>query len=423
LKVEYNEETPVRKSLTFEIESEVVEKAIQDRAREYARKVKLPGFRAGKVPEGVIKQRFRAQVLEDVAEKIVNKVVFQEIEGRGLKPLASPQVVDLKINENEPMTFRAVFETLPIVELPDYRGLRAKSRRPEVKDEQVEQEIDALRENAARYDPVEDRPAQPGDYVLADVASRAVEGGRTRRNENVLVEVGGKDNYPEINEALVNAAPGETKRARVSEPAEGEGQPPRQLDYTLVVKGIKTKVVPAADDDFAKDLGDFGSIAELREATRRRLLANEERRIERETKNALLMALVDKSSMEVPQALVERHMNVRTEQAARGLALQGIDPTKIGVDWRQYRDGQRDDSVRAAKADILLHEIANREGIDVSDLELDAEIARLAERYHKSKEAVRAQLEKEGEIGALRARIREEKVLDLLRATATLDFE
>jgi trigger factor len=120
LKVDYVEETSVRKALTFEIESEVVEKEIESRAKDYAKKAKLPGFRPGKIPPAVIKQRFRGQVLEDALESIVNRVVHEELEGRGLRPVASPKVVDLKIEEHQPLTFRAVFETLPLIELPEY---------------------------------------------------------------------------------------------------------------------------------------------------------------------------------------------------------------------------------------------------------------------------------------------------------------
>ena len=141
MKVEYVEETSVRKALSFEIESELVEKEIEERARDYARKVKLPGFRPGKVPADVIKRRFRQQVMDDAAEAIVNRVVFEELEGRGLRPLASPRVVDLKIDENQPMTFRAVFETLPFVDVPDYRGTEVKTREAVVSEEDLDREI------------------------------------------------------------------------------------------------------------------------------------------------------------------------------------------------------------------------------------------------------------------------------------------
>jgi trigger factor len=424
LKVEYNEETSVRKSLTFEIEPEIVEKEVEKRARDYARKVRIPGFRPGKVPPDVIKKRFRTQVLEDAAEAIVNRVVFEELEGRGLRPLASPKVTDLKIDESQPMTFRAVFETLPIVELPDYRGLSVKARTAEVTDEQVDADVERLREEAARYDPVEPRPAETGDFAVLDVKFTTAEG-KPRHDENVLVEVGAADNHKELNAALVGMSPGETKQVRVVM-EEAQQSPPkaeRAVDYTVTLKDIKKKVVPSADDEFAKDLGEFGSLPELREAVRKRLLAAEERKVDREVRNALVAALVEKATFEVPDTLVDRHMSARTENAARGLLYQGIDPTKAGVDWKNYREAQRDDSVKAAKADVILDEIARREGIDALDTDVDAEVARLAERLRKPKETLRHQMEKEGDLSALRARIREDKTLDLLRANAKLDTE
>jgi trigger factor len=241
----------------------------------------------------------------------------------------------------------------------------------------------------------------------------------------VLVEVGAADNHRELNAGLAGMAPGEVRQIRVVQ-EEAQVSPPkaeRAVEYTVTLKAVKKKVVPAADDDFAKDLGEFGSLAELREVVRGRLQAAADRRTDREAKHALVEVLVAGATFEVPEALVERHMMARTENAARGLALQGIDPTKLGMDWREYRDAQREESVKAAKADILLDEIARREGIEVLDAELDAEVTRLAERMRRPKEAVRRQMEQEGDLSALRARIREEKTLDLLKSNARLDFE
>jgi trigger factor len=424
LKVEYVEETSVRKALTFEIEPEVVEKEIETRARDYAKRVKLPGFRPGKTPTDVIKKRFRSQVLEDVAEAVVNRVVFKEIEGRGLKPLASPRVTDLKIDENQPMTFRAVFETLPIVDLPDYKGLPAKVRAATVTELDVDREIDRLREDAARYDPIEGRPLAQGDFAVLDLAWRPVDGGRGGRDENAMIEVGSAQNHKDFNAGLVGASVGETKDMVVTYDADDETKSlaGKSVRYTATVKAMKEKVLPGADDEFAKDL-DFDSLAALKEDVGKRLTAIEERRVDREIKNALVEALVERASFEVPEALVERHMNARTENAARGLAAQGIDPSKIGMDWKGYRDSQRDESVKAAKADVLLDEIARREGVEALDAEVDAEIGRLAERVRKSRDAVRLAMEKEGDLPALRARIREEKTLDLLKANARLDAE
>jgi trigger factor len=425
LKVEYAEESSVKKSLSFEIEPEVVDRAIAERAKHYANRVKLPGFRPGKVPAHVIRQRFRQQVLEDVAENLVNSAVRDELEGRGLRPVATPRVTELKIDENQPMTFKAEFEVLPLVELPDYKGLPVKSRAPSVTDEDVDKEVDRLREEAARYDPVEGRPAADGDHVVLDVAFTKEDGTQGKRDENVLVEIGSKDNHKDLNEALVGMEPGQTKGVTLAygEDHDNESLRGKTVHYTVTLKGIKTKVVPAADDEFAKDLGEFGSLAELRDKMRRQLTAAEEHKIDREVKNGLIEALVQRAGFEVPSALVERHMAARTENAARGLALQGIDPTKVGVDWEKYRDAQREESLKAAKADILLDEIARREGVEALDADVDAELARYAERLKKTRDAVRARMEKDGDLASLRARIREEKTLDLLKANATMELE
>ena len=424
MKVDYVEETSVRKALTFEIDVETVNGEIDTRAREYSRRAKIPGFRPGKIPMRVIKERFRQQVLDDVAEKIVNKVVFEEIEGRGLKPIASPQIADLKVEEGAPMTFRAVFETLPLIDPPEYKGLEAKARHAAVSDEDIDKELEAARNQAARLEPIEDRPAEKGDFVVADTSWRPVDGGRTQRSENAILEVGAEDNHEALNDALVGVEAGaeKTVRLQMADDHPEASLAGKSVDYKFTVKAVKKKVLPDLDDEFAKDL-DFEDVAALRESVRERNIAADERRIDREVKKELVDTLVTRSSFEVPEALVESHMTGLAENAARSLAASGIDPQKTGIDWRQYRDAQKEEARKAAKADILLDEIGRREGVEVLDTEMDTEIERLAQRMHKSKDALRAQMEKEGDLRALRSKLREEKILDLLKSSATLTYE
>jgi trigger factor len=424
VKVDYIEESSVRKALSFEVEAERVQEEIDNRARDLSRKVKLPGFRPGRVPAEVIKRRFRDEILGEAAEAIVNKVVFDELDGRGLKPLAPPKVEEVKLEEGQPMTFKAVFETLPLIELPDWKGLRVSAKGPSVTDEDVDKEVERIREEAARYDPVDEaRPTQPGDYVLLDLTWKPLDGGKGGHDENALIEIGNSGNHPDMNKGLEGLSAGE---ARDIDVAWGPDAAPaianKTVRYSVVLKGIKKKVVPAADDELAKDLGEFDSLAALKDKIREQLQAAEQRRSDRDVKGALVEALVAKADFEVPEALVERHMTARTENLARGLAYQGIDPRKVGVNWRDYRESTREDSVKAAKADVLLDEIARREGIEALESEVEAEVARLAERAGKSREALRAQLAKEGDLAALAARIREEKTLDLLRSNASIEL-
>ena len=423
MKVDYIEETSVRKALAFEVEPEVVQAEIDRRARELARKVKLPGFRPGKIPADIVKKRFRSEILGDAAETIVNRVVFDELQGRGLKPVGSPRVEGLKIDEGQPLTFRAVFETLPLIELPDWKGLRVSVRGPGVTDEDVRKEIDRLREEAARFDPVEERATVRGDYVVVDLVWRPREGGKGGRDEGALIEIGNEGNHEDMNRGLEGMAIGETRDIDVSwGPDAAPSVAGKTVRYTVTLKGIKRKVVPQADDEFAKDLGDYGSLAELEDKVRKQLQAADERRVERDTKAALVEALVAKAGFDVPEALVEHHMTARTENLARGLAYRGIDPRRVGVDWREYRESTREDSVKAARADILLDEIARREGIEVPEVELEAQVARLAERAGKSREALRLQMQKDGDLAALHSQMREEKTLDLLKASASIEL-
>jgi trigger factor len=424
LKVDYVEESSVRKALAFEVEPEKVQAEIDARAKELARRVKLPGFRPGKVPLEVVKKRFKDEILGEAAEAIVNKVVFDEIDGRGLKPLAPPRVEEVKLEEGQPMSFKAVFETLPLVELPDWKGLRVSAKAASVNDEDVQKEVDRLREDAARYDAVdEDRETRSGDFVLLDLVWKPNDGGKGGRDENALIEIGNAGNHADMNKGLEGLRVSETKEIEV---AWGEDAAPqiagKTVRYTVTLKGVKKKVVPERDDEFAKDLGEFDSLKALEDKIRQQLQTAEERRSDRDVKGALVEALIAKASFEVPEALVERHMSARTESLVRGLAYQGIDPRKMGVDWKQYRESTREDSVKAARADILLDEIARREGIEVRDAELDAEVTRIADRTGRSREQVRAQMTKDGDLGALASKIREEKTLDLLKSNASIEL-
>ncbi|HEY8232191.1 MAG TPA: trigger factor [Vicinamibacteria bacterium] len=424
MKVDYVEESSVRKALAFEVEPEKVQAEIDARAKELARRVKLPGFRPGKVPLEVVKKRFKDEILGEAAEAIVNKVVFDEIDGRGLKPLAPPRVEEVKLEEGQPMSFKAVFETLPLVELPDWKGLRVSAKAASVNDEDVQKEVDRLREDAARYDAVdEDRETRSGDFVLLDLVWKPNDGGKGGRDENALIEIGNAGNHADMNKGLEGLRVSETKEIEV---AWGEDAAPqiagKTVRYTVTLKGVKKKVVPERDDEFAKDLGEFDSLKALEDKIRQQLQTAEERRSDRDVKGALVEALIAKASFEVPEALVERHMSARTESLVRGLAYQGIDPRKMGVDWKQYRESTREDSVKAARADILLDEIARREGIEVRDAELDAEVTRIADRTGRSREQVRAQMTKDGDLGALASKIREEKTLDLLKSNASIEL-
>ncbi len=265
MQVDYIEETTVRKALAFEIEPEVIQAEIDRAAKQLAKKARLPGFRPGKIPTDVVKRRFQEDILSETAEVIVNKYVFKEMDERGLKPLAQPRVEDLSIAEGKPMTFRAVFETLPEVEVPDWKGLRVSVKGADEGDEEIDKEIDRLREQAARYDPVDPRPSEKGDHVTIDLTWTPRDGSAGGRDENALIEIGHEGNHEDMNAALEGMAIDETKDVDVTwGPEAAPAIAGKTVGYSMTLKGIKKKVVPEADDEFAKDLGEFDSLEALK---------------------------------------------------------------------------------------------------------------------------------------------------------------
>ena len=236
-----------------------------------------------------------------------------------------------------------------------------------------------------------------------------------------MLHVGSPDQHPDLNAALIGMVPGDKRSVTIGyatdAPAELSG---KTIDYALTLKAIKQRVLPALDDELAKDLGEFDSLAALRTAVRGRLESQAQATSDRELREALLDALLAKCSFEVPETLVEQHMTARTENAARGLAMQGVDPTKLGLDWRKYRAEQREAARRGAMAEIVLDEIAQREGIDVLTDEIETELTHLAEHSGVTRETLRRRMQESGDLAALRARIRTQKTLDLLKANARL---
>ncbi|MBN2370015.1 MAG: trigger factor [Vicinamibacteria bacterium] len=420
MKVEYLDETAVRKTLDFEIPDEGFDREIDQRAREYARRLRLPGFRPGKVPLDVVKKRFRREILDEAAESIIRRVVPKEIGDRGFKPIGSPQVSDIRAEEHRPLRFRATFEILPTFELPDYRGLPVLCRQPRIADEDVDREIEKLRDRAASFEPIEDRGVDRGDFVLLHL-TWSIEGGQPHREENALIQVDDPANHPDLTAALLGMNAGDSKRVVVQYSAEHDkpDMAGRKVEYAFSLKAIKRRRLPPIDDEFARDIG-HDDLDGLRASVSARLLNEDRQRVDHEIEQSLIAALVERGGFDLPDALVEAHMDVRTENAARTLAIGGVDPRQSGVDWRAYRETQRDAAVKSAKADIMLDAIARKESIDVLPGEVDAELTRIANHANSPKETLRRRMQASGDLAKLVSHLRRSKTLDLLKANARL---
>jgi trigger factor len=426
MKTELVDINETRKNLKIEIPPDVVDAEINRIARDYSRKAKIPGFRPGKAPAHVIKQRFKDQILHDVAHDLIPRAVDDALRDRGVEPVEAPDIRDVTVEEGQPLTFTASFDTVPSFEPGDYSTIALRRPPVRVEEEAVNIALQRLRDRGARYEPVEGRGVDHGDTVVADIERRG--GGNDAKavtTSDVNIQLGARANPPGFDEHLLGLEPGATTSFTVHYP---EDHPIRELantdvSYTVTLKGIKRRVLPDLDDEFAKDLGEFETLDALRARVREDLEHEARHAAERTVRGDLMKQLAARVPFEIPASLVEREMDRRIEEFARRLIDQNIDPRQAGIDWDAFRDSQRDGAREAVAGAIALDEVAHRERLEVTAEEIDGEIGRYAEQTGRTPAAVRARLEKEGGLSRIAAGLRREKSIDFLMARATISGE
>jgi trigger factor len=424
MKIEMTDLSPVKKSLSFEVGPDEVAKETDEVVRRLAARVRVPGFRPGKVPHGVVRTRFAKEVEEDVRDRLIARLHAEAAKEKGLKPLGEPVLDQLSHDRDGPLTFRTTFEITPTIEPKGYRGVEAREPSAAVGEADVDRALEELRQAQARLVAEEGRVAAAGDVIVVDVEGTP-EDGEPFRRERTLIELGATDNLPEFNERIHGAAAGAELAFPVAYPKEYDNASlaGKTVGYRLKVHEVKRREIPALDDDFARDLGDFEDLGALR----KRVLEDLGERRRHEVRSAVRQAVLDKILLEnpaaLPDVLVEEEIHHRLEDFVRTLMLQGVDPSKIKVDWKEIRDRQEAPSRKTVHARLVLDAIATRESIEVERKDVDARIAREAERLGEPPDEVRKRLAKSGGIEALQDQLVREKTLDFLTSVANIQRE
>ena len=255
MKTDLTEVNETRKTLHVEIPSDIVDAQIERVARDYSRKARIPGFRPGKAPARVIKQRFKDQILHDVAHDLIPRAVDDAMRERGVEPVETPDIRDVNVEEGRALTFTASFDTLPPFEPGDYATLALRRPAVAIDEAAVDGALQRLRDRAARFEPVEGRGVIDGDTVTLTL-ERKTAAGEADKHDDVNIELGSKANPPGFDEQLLGLEPGATKTFSVHYPADYTVAELAGTDvsYTADVKSLKRRVLPELDDEFAKDL-------------------------------------------------------------------------------------------------------------------------------------------------------------------------
>ena len=382
------------------------------------RKAHLKGFRPGKAPLSVIRKNFAADIRQDVLESLIPRFIDQECEKQNLHIVSRPEVKDIHFHDDGAVHFKAEFEIAPEFELQDYRGLTVTYAEPSVTDEDVDGRINDIRESRAEFVNVDPRPAQDGDHCLVSLESISGVEGPAVRQDDINIEIGGKDTMPEFSEALRGAMPGDERETEVSYPENyaAEKLAGRTVRFRITLKTIRMRELPELNDEFAKDLGDFQNIDELREEVRKSIFREREYIAQTEAKNALVDQLSERHDFPVPESYVEQQLQSTLEGQLRTLAAQGADVEKLGrgINWDKYRESQGDKARGEVRGSLVLGKIAEAESIYATQEEVDNELNRLARQQREPIAALRMKLEKDGTLSRIANRIRTDKVLNFL---------
>ena len=414
----------IKREISVEIPAAEVTRETDLQIQRYQKSARLPGFRAGHVPASIIRQRFGDGLKNDVIEALAPRYFQKEAEKQGLIPVSQPRITDLHFHDGEPLRFKASFEVLPEIQVEGYKEIRADKPEIAITDEEVEQALANVREQQATYTDVEGRALESGDFAQSSMDGRPKDGQDVKEAsanpvhmDDVLIEMGGKNTVAEFTQNLIGASAGEERTFDVSYPEDISDKrlAGKTFVYTVKVNGIKQKSLPELNDEFAKVLGEFDNLDAVRKQIRQNMEAEKHHTAEHAAKDKLVAELVKRNDFEVPEALIDRQIDLRLERGLRALAAQGMKMEDLKkMDLPRLRAGQRDQAVNDVKSSLLLERIADLEKIEVGDEDVNREIDALAKQSKQTSEAVRARLTQDGGLDRIRMRIRSEKTLDFL---------
>jgi len=412
---------PCEREVSVEVPAEEVAREWKSAVARFQKHARIPGFRSGKVPASIIRSKFDSEIKSEVVEHLIPAAFREETKKQELIPVGQPRVVDLELEEDKPLRFKAIFEVLPPFNVDGYKDIKVTQEPIVISDEEVQATIEKLREQSSTFLNVdEDRGLADGDYgSVAFKSTNPEEGAEPVEMNDVLVHIGDPNTLPEFSENLRGAKANETRSFDVTY-AEDFGDKRlagKTLHYDVEVKGIKLKSVPELNDEWVKELAQEGmnTLDELRARIREGMEHEKKHQAEHKVKEDVLQQLTAKFPIDVPTLMVENALDQRLERGLRALISQGLRAEDIKrMDMKGLRDAQRDAALRDVRSNLLLEKIADLEGIIVTDEDLDREIAEAADQSKQNPLVLRKQLGENNGLDGLRQQMRCDRALDLI---------
>ena len=393
----------VERHIQVSVPVEAVKDAEEKAARRYASTVRLPGFRPGKAPATVVRKKFGEAIRQEALETLVREAYQEFVERESIKVAAQPHVHDLKFEEGKPLTFELHLEVRPTIELARTNGFRIEKPVARVTDEQVNQQLEQIRDEKATWTPVSEKP-MPGDMVNAQIATAAA-GAETGEAKSYPLVLGTGQAIPGIEELIMSAMPGETVERPVKWPEDfpDEAQRGQTKTVRVTLNEVKRKSAPPLDDAFAREVGDFESLDALRTAVRSDMERHAQHEIDAGVRQQLIDQIISANAFDVPRSWVQQFVQNYAEAY------------EVPADQREQFAGEfRSMAERQIRRDLVIETIAEKEGLTATEKDIDDRIAEQAEKRGLNPGQVYAQLEKSGRLKEMERSLTEDKVFKWL---------
>ena len=418
------EDTTCKKELTIEIPIDVVQREVDSVAGQFAKRARIPGFRPGHAPTSLVRRHFRDDIRGEVAQTLIPRFFQTAVKDQKWEIVGQPRFEELKFEDDQPLTCKATFEVYPEYELKPYKELEVEEEPAAVTDADVDKAVEDLRESAATFEVITDRPAADDDHVNVNYRGQDTSSPTSQPTEakDAVVHLGGKHTVEAFTENLRGAKVGEVKEFPVTYAAD---YPQKTLagktfGYRVEIQSIKRKVVPPADDELAKSVSEFATLEELRTKLRQDLEKNAQRQAEISSKNKLAEKLLEAHQFPVPEELVEIQLDRKIERTLGQLLAQGIDPRQTQVDWKKVREDARPEAEKEVRVALVLSRVADAEKIDLTEEEVDDVIREMAQERHMNAAELKTRLTRDGKLDTLKSTRRNQKALDFIYRNAKI---
>ena len=426
MKASVEEISSIKRKISIEIPEDQVVKEVDSFYKDLGKKAKIKGFRPGKVPRNILERYFKDYVKAEVIQKLIEESYPKALSETALQPVSPPAIDPGEFEGGKPFQYSALVEIKPDIKLEGYAGLKLEGKKEEVTDEEVEQRMKALQNLHANLSTVSEvRPIQARDYVIVDyeakVDGKPLEGGKAI---DFTVEVGSGQFIPTFEEKLIGLRVEEEKEIEVSFPADYGYQKwaGKTVSFHVKIKEIKAKILPPLDDEFAKDLGDYSSLDELRAKLKGEIEKEKALALEQQLKDQAVNQLLEANPFEVPESLVEEQAKAMVSDTKLRLAAQGVVLKNLGVSEEKLQGDYQDMAKKQVKSFLILEKIAGQEGIAVTDEEADGRLKEMSERMHQPFETVKGYYEKNGLLPEVKAGVLREKTLNFLLEKANIQY-